>query len=162
MGFIYYFGAFALGAYLLQVFLGLKQMKHFNQVYQQLRKQGKVAIGRRAGKIRAGTIVMFALDSQGIIIDSVKMQGVTVMAKFKQLPQFCGEDITQLTENHPLVQQENKLVRKTILNARELYLRVQSGNYQEERPLSPLLGLKVQAQLLKAAIQTKLTRSVKQ
>lgn len=39
MSFVYLFGIFALGAYLLQILFGLKQIKHFNQNYQQLRKK---------------------------------------------------------------------------------------------------------------------------
>ena len=78
MSFVYLFGIFALGAYLLQILFGLKQIKHFNQNYQQLCKKGKVAIGRRAGKIKAGTIVLLAVDPAGIILDARKMQGVTV------------------------------------------------------------------------------------
>lgn len=65
MSFIYIFGAFVIGAYLLQVVLGMKQIKHFNQTYQELRRKGKVAIGRRAGKVKAGTIVLFAVNKKG-------------------------------------------------------------------------------------------------
>ena len=32
--------------------MGMKQIKHFNQNYQELRQLGKVAIGRRAGKLK--------------------------------------------------------------------------------------------------------------
>ena len=39
MSFVYLFGIFALGAYLLQILFGLKQIKHFNHNYQQLRKR---------------------------------------------------------------------------------------------------------------------------
>ncbi|MFW7395578.1 transcriptional regulator GutM, partial [Vagococcus fluvialis] len=82
MNFIVVLGMFGIGAYLLQIVFGMKQIKHFNETYQMLRRKGKVAIGRRAGKIKAGTIVMFAVNNNGDILESVKMQGVTVMAKF--------------------------------------------------------------------------------
>ena len=41
-------------------------------------------------------------------------------------------------------------------NAREIYLRVELGNYQETQPLTPLNGAKIQWQLWKNKVQTKL------
>lgn len=160
MNFIYIFGGFVIVAYLLQIVMGMKQIKHFNQVYQELRKKGKVAIGRRAGKIKAGTIVLFAVDKNGKILDARKMQGVTVIAKFHSLPTYVGEDIHYIDKYHPLVRKENKLVQQAMENAREIYLRVEVGNYHEEKPLSPLVGAKVQMQLWKNQIQSKMKRSV--
>lgn len=160
MNFMIVLGAFGIGAYLLQIVFGMKQIKHFNQTYQQLRRKGKVAIGRRAGKLKAGTIVMFAVSKEGEIIESVKMQGVTVMAKFKQMPQFNGQFITSLVLDHELVQQENKLMRQAIVNAREIYIRVEEGNYVEEKPVSPFVLAKIQANLFKEKIQIKLKRGV--
>ncbi len=45
-------------------------------------------------------------------------------------------------------------------NAREIYLRVELGNYQETQPLTPLNGAKIQWQLWKNKVQTKLKGSV--
>lgn len=149
MNFIYIFGAFALVAYGLQVLFGMKQIKHFNQIYLEMRRKGKVAIGRRSGKIKAGTIVMFAIDHKRIIIDARKMQGVTVLAKFRLLPQYIGTDIHYIDSYHPLVRTENKLVQQAMANAREIYLRVELGNYQEELPPSPLTMLGIQFSLWK-------------
>ena len=36
--------------------MGMKQIKHFNQNYQELRQLGKVAIGRRARKLKAARL----------------------------------------------------------------------------------------------------------
>ncbi len=160
MNAIYVLGALVLGAYILQVIFGLKQIKHFNAVYQMLRRQGKVAIGRYAGKIKAGTIVMFAVDEEGIIIDAVKMQGVTVMAKFKRMPRYLHLAIESLTPDHEVVKQENKLMRRTIANAREIYLRVQAGDYREETPPSPFASLALHIKIWMNRVQTTLKRGV--
>ncbi|MDH6363240.1 glucitol operon activator protein [Enterococcus sp. PF1-24] len=146
MSFIYVFGFFAVIAYIAQIIFGIQQIKHFNKTYQVLRKQGKVAIGKRPGKIRAGIIVMFAVDDKGIILDCVKMQGVTVLTKFKKMPEYIGEDIHYLDKYHPIVRQQNKLIVKVIENAREIYLRVAMGNYVEEQPVSTFSGLMTQVQ----------------
>lgn len=81
-------GLFITLAYMVQILLGLKQIKHFNQVYTELRKKGRVAIGRRSGKLKAGTIVMFAIDKQGIVLEAKKMQGVTIVAHFKDMKDY--------------------------------------------------------------------------
>lgn len=138
-------GLFMLGAYILQTIFSLKQIKHFNQIYSQLRQQGKVAIGRRPGKIQSGTIFMVAVDNQGKILDAMVMQGVTVLAKFKERPKYINELITDLTLHHPIVANENKLIRQAILDARDLYIKVQNNDYHEKMPLSPFSMLKVQA-----------------
>lgn len=156
---LYVMGLLAVGAYLLQIVFGLKQIKHFNQTYQALRKQGKVAIGRRAGKIQAGTLIMFALTKEGVIIEGTKMQGVTVLAKFKKMPSFKGLNIMELSLKHPLVAKENKLTQKTILNAQEIYQRVNQGEIIAE-PATPLKNIGVQLSILKTTVSNKLKRSV--
>jgi DNA-binding transcriptional regulator of glucitol operon len=131
-------------AYLVQILLGLQQIKNFNQVYQRLRRQGRVAIGRRPGKIRSGTIILFALDAKGVIQETQKMQGISVIAKFKRLDQFNGLALQALTAYHPLVSKELKITRQAIENARDLFIRVQAGDYQETSALSPVVLLKNQ------------------
>lgn len=139
-----FIGIICILAYLVQILLGLRQIKAFNQVYQRLRQHGRVAIGRRPGKIRAGTIMMFALDANGVIRETQKMQGVSVISKFKSLDKFNGVELQALTDYHPLVAKEIKITRQAIENARELFIRVQAGDYHETQPLSPVMLLKSQ------------------
>lgn len=130
-------GLIAIAAYVIQIMFALRQIKHFNQVYQALRRQGRVAIGRRPGRIQSGTIIMFAIDTNGVILTTQKMQGISVASRFKHLTQFDGIELQALTPYHPLVSKELKMTRQTIENARELYLRIQSGDFHEETKLSP-------------------------
>lgn len=125
------FGIIVILAYVVQIILGMKQLKHFNKVYAELRKKGRVAIGRRSGKIKSGTIVMFAIDKEGLVLDARKMQGVTVAVHFKQMPNFIGQDIHYFDTYNPLVRNENKLVQIAIEDARELFLRMEAGSYQD-------------------------------
>ncbi|GAA5364859.1 transcriptional regulator GutM [Streptococcus uberis] len=125
------FGIIVILAYVVQIILGMKQLKHFNKVYAELRKKGRVAIGRRSGKIKSGTIVMFAIDKEGLVLDARKMQGVTVAAHFKKMPNFIGQDIHYFDTYNPLVRNENKLVQIAIEDARELFLRMEAGSYQD-------------------------------
>lgn len=159
MSFIYIFGFFAIAAYLFQGFLGFLQIKHFTNVYGELRRQGKVAIGRHTGKFKAGTIVMFSLDELGIIIEGRKMQGTTILAKFKNIEDVKGYHITELSLNVPCVVKENKLTRITMMDAVETYKKVRSGILIEERP-APFMMVKNQLSLMRYSIQMKLKGSV--
>lgn len=160
MSFLTFFIIFAVSAYGFQILLGFQQIKHFNQVYQELRGLGKVAIGRRPGKIRSGTIVMFAIEDEGEILDARLMQGVTVMSKFKKVEQYIGCDIHYIDKYHPLVQKENKLTQFAMENAREIYLRVAVGDYKEEPAPSPFKQLAFNVNMTKNVIMNKFKRSV--
>ncbi|EGE53924.1 transcriptional regulator GutM [Streptococcus parauberis] len=118
-------------AYILQIIFGLKQLKNFNETYSELRKAGKVAIGKRSGKIKAGTIVMFAVDNSGKVLKAKRMQGVTIIAMFKDMPNYIGQDIHYLDHHNPLVRQENKLLQAAIKDAQELFLRTEAGSYED-------------------------------
>ncbi|SJZ88294.1 transcriptional regulator GutM [Garciella nitratireducens] len=126
--------------FLLQSFLGLQQIKHFNKEYVKMRKEGKVAIGRRPGKIRAGTLVMFCLDQEGVIQYGRKMQGITVLARFKDLKGYEGVKIDSLDKESRLLKKESKLIRECILNAVETYNLVIHGKEIaiKEPPLTSL------------------------
>ncbi len=138
---IYILGAVVIVAYILQIIFGLKQLKHFNTTYSELRKKGRVAIGRRSGKIKAGTIVMFAVDRKGMILDAKRMQGVTVVARFKSMPSYIGQDIHYLDTYNPVVRKENKLLQIAIEDARELFLRIEAGNYKDVPKFAPVLNV---------------------
>ena len=86
------------GGYLLQCFFGLMQMKDFSKAFSPLRKMGRVAIGRTNGGFRAGAIVMFAIDENGIILKGKRMMGVTVLAIFKDFTGFEGKNVGELTQ----------------------------------------------------------------
>lgn len=156
MSFVTVFIIFATGAYSFQVVLGFFQIKHFNKVYRELRNKGKVAIGRRAGKIKAGTIVMFAIEDDGKILDTRMMQGVTVISKFRHLDQYTGHDLHYIDKYHPLVQKENKLTQEAMENAREVYLRVTVGDYKDVPTPSLFSQLGVRLNIFKDIIKNKI------
>ncbi|EHI74843.1 glucitol operon activator protein [Streptococcus criceti] len=153
MNYIYTFAAFVVLAYLVQVILGLRQLKHFNQVYARLRQKGRVAIGRNSGRIKAGTIVMFAIDKQGTVLEAQKMQGVTIAAKFKPMPAYLGQDIHYFDHYNPLVRQENKLLQAAIEDARDIFLKTEAGVYRDAPQSSPFSDLGLRAKLFLARLK---------
>ena len=113
------------GGYLLQCVFGLMQMKDFSKTFRPLRQMGRVAIGRTNGGLRAGAIVMFAIDENGIILKGKRMMGVTVLAKFKDFNGFEGKNVGELTQTD--VEKLPKPLRKAILDAAMNYYIIMSG-----------------------------------
>ena len=117
-------------AFLAQYALGMMQMKSFTINFGKL--------GKKKGAFRAGSIVMFAVDENGIILDSSYMSGVTVLAKFKKLKGFEGLNVSRLkkedTKGFP------KQVQDAILEASSNYNVIMSGGEVPEPP-SPLQKL---------------------
>lgn len=159
MDFVLVFGAVCIAAYALQIVFGMKQLKHFNTTYGEMRKLGRVAIGRRSGKVKSGTIVMFALDKDGKVLAAKKMQGVTVLAKFKDMPAYLGQDIHYFDTYNPLVRKENKLLQIAIEDAREVFLRVEAGNYKDVPKYGTVMNVTTHAKLLMTRLKLQFTKS---
>ncbi|MDU6522627.1 transcriptional regulator GutM [Enterococcus devriesei] len=155
---ILFLGIIAIAAYIIQTCLGLKQIKNFSMVYARLRKKGKVAIGRRPGKLTSGTILMFSVNQMGLIDEAEMMQGITILARFKPKKQFVGLNIRELNEQHPVFEKENRLTRQAALNAKKIYLEVEKGNYQDTKPVSPVMNVGLHLSMLKQSIQTKFSK----
>ena len=109
---------FMAAAFLLQFFVGSFQMKDFSKTYTRLRQRGRVAIGRSAGYIRSGAVVMFAIDDQGYVLDSAKISGVTAAARFKYFPGFEGKHIETLNEFAPKDKHTKRQFRYTVEDGR--------------------------------------------
>lgn len=133
------------GAFLIQHLFGFFQIKHFTNEYVKLRKLGKVAIGRRPGKIRSGTIVMFAINNGGKIIQAKKIQGVTIFSRVKDLKGFEGKFLKKLTQDD--MSHCNKLLQEAIKDAIKTYEIVSNGGVIEDKP-SPLRSLMLRAERL--------------
>ena len=116
-----------LAAFMLQYLLTFIQMKDFNKSYSQLRKMGRVAIGKVKGDLRAGAIVMFAIDDQGIILKGKFMQGVTVLARCKDLNGFEGKDVGALTEADCKQLRLSRSLTKGVLEASSNYNILMAG-----------------------------------
>ena len=73
-------------AFLLQGFFSFLQMRHLSNEFIRLRRKGKVAFGRKSGGFRAGAVVMFRIDDDGIIQEGRMLSGLTAFAKVRPLP----------------------------------------------------------------------------
>ncbi len=125
-------GLIVAAAFVLQGFLSCMQMKHFAVEFVKLRRQGRVACGRKSGGFHAGAIVMFQVDEDGIIQTARKMEGVTCFARVRDLPGFEGRDIRELTEEDGPKNHRN--LRKAIADASLSYRKFMAGEVIPEPP----------------------------
>lgn len=117
-------------AYVVQFLLTMMQMKDFNLNFRDLRRIGRVVIGKKKGGFVAGSIVMFAIDDNGVILKGMCLSGVTVLARFKEFNNLDGVNIATITERQ--VKSYSKQVQKSILNACSNYVTITSGGNIEE------------------------------
>lgn len=108
---------------------GLMQIKDFNKNYIELRRIGKVAIGRKKGYLQAGTIVLILIDEKGIVISSRKMQGVSVFARVRKFKGLEGRPLSDITKEE--LKCFNKLLRVAILDAIKIYNIFKGGEKQQ-------------------------------
>ncbi|WP_161879727.1 transcriptional regulator GutM [Alkalibacterium sp. MB6] len=132
--------ALLIPAYLIQSFLGFKQMKTFGEEYSKMRRKGRVAIGRRSGKLASGTIVLLSLDEEGYICEGRKLQGTTVAARFKDFNTLNGRRIDTLNFKDQELAKETKNTKKAVVDAVNNYNLVINGKEIPEKkaPLSAL------------------------
>ena len=119
--------------WILNFIFGLLQIRNFNKNYIELRKLGKVAIGRKKGRLSSGTIVLIRIKDDGLIVESRKMQGVTVVARVKSFEGLEGRYIGEITEND--LKNFNKPLKKAILDAVKNYtkFKMEEASKEESR-----------------------------
>ena len=119
-------------AFAMQGLFSFLQMRHLSNEFIKLRRKGKVAFGRKSGGFHTGAVVMFRIDDDGIIQEGKKMEGLTALAKVKDLPGFEGRFIGSLTEaDGP---KGHKNLRKAIEDAALTYRKYTAGEIIEEPP----------------------------
>lgn len=131
--------------WILNFLFGLFQVKDFNKNYIELRKLGKVAIGRKRGYFTAGTIVLILINNEGIVVSSRKVQGVSVMARVKTFQGLEGMDLGAITKED--LKKYNKLMRVAILDAIKNYNIFKGGEnvkIKEEKEMDRSLVLENQ------------------
>ena len=120
-------------AFLLQGLWSFMQMRHFSTEFIELRRKGKVACGRKSGGFRAGAIVMFRIDDDGIIHEARKLEGTTAFAKVKPLEGFEGRYIGSLTREDGPKRHVN--LCKAIEDAALTYRKYTAGEVIENTPV---------------------------
>ncbi|MFZ7131077.1 MAG: transcriptional regulator GutM [Eubacteriales bacterium] len=98
---------------LVQGILTYFQINDYRKNVREMRKQGNLFVGQVKGRIKAGSIVIMAIDDTGKIIDAKSMTGITVFHRFKPLKEVVGCNIE---ENQKWL---NRMKNKQIIKAIE-------------------------------------------
>ncbi|WP_431802339.1 transcriptional regulator GutM [Halobacillus andaensis] len=121
--------------FILQSVLGYGQLKDFNKNYYQMRSQNKVSIGRSKGLVTTGVVLLMKIDNKARILETRKMQGTTVFARFKKFEKLNGKHLLKIDEES--LDQVDRFTRKAIRDAQHTYRIVQAGG-EPPKPSSPV------------------------
>ena len=110
--------------WVLQLLLGLWQFGRFNKHMKELRRYGRVAVGKAKGGLRAGAVALICIDERAEIVHAEIMAGRTVFAGFRELSMLKGKVLPLISEGD--CEGFGKQVTAAVLNARQDY-----ENYQE-------------------------------
>ena len=106
--------------WVLQLVLSILQFRRFAAHVKEMRREGRVAIGKAKGRFVAGAIVLFVIDSACNIVRGEIMKGVTVFAGFRSFDDFTGRNLLDLTEAD--VASYDRQTRRAVRGAREEYI----------------------------------------
>ena len=83
-------------AWLTQLAFGGWQIRRFNRAFDRLCQQGRVGVGRSAGRFQPRAIVAIAVDDDNRICDTLLMKGFTIFARPQKIPALDGKHIAEL------------------------------------------------------------------
>ncbi|MGD1798222.1 transcriptional regulator GutM, partial [Klebsiella pneumoniae] len=83
-------------AWLTQMAFGGWQIRRFNRAFDSLCQQGRVGVGRSAGRFQPRAIVAIAVDDDNRICDTLLMKGFTIFARPQKIPALDGKHIAEL------------------------------------------------------------------
>ena len=110
----------AVTMWVLQLVLSILQFRRFAAHVKEMRREGRVAIGKAKGRFVAGAIVLFVIDAECNILRGEIMKGVTVFAGFHPFEDFSGRNLLDLDEAS--VASYDRQTRRAVLGAREEYI----------------------------------------
>ena len=116
----------AIAAWVWQTLLGLWQFRRFRSHVRELRRLGRVAIGKSKGRLTAGAIVLLCIDADCRIIKGEILEGVTIFAKCRPFPALEGYHLLELREELCRAAGLTKQQARAACSARQDYLDYQA------------------------------------
>ncbi len=106
-------------AWSLNYFFGYMQIKNFNKEFIDLRRKGKVAVGRKKGSFASGSIVMFLITDEGDILEGKLLYGTSVLARVKDFNKFNNRTLISIKSEE--LKGIKRPLKKSILDAKKNY-----------------------------------------
>jgi glucitol operon activator protein len=72
------------------------QIRNYNRRIQAMKGMGMVGIGMKKGRLVPGSIVLLAVDKQGVVVRCERMKGFSVFARFREVKELAGADLRDL------------------------------------------------------------------
>jgi len=85
-----------ISAWILQAFFTYLQISNYRKRIRELKKKGRIGIGKVSKKLGIGTILFLVSNENRVIIDAEKMSGVTVFARFKKDEELIGKSFADI------------------------------------------------------------------
>lgn len=83
----------------LQMVLSMVQVKLYQKTVRGMLGTGLLGIGQRKGGFKSGEIVILSYDRQNDkVICAKSLTGLTIFAKFKELPEYAGLNLSEIRE----------------------------------------------------------------
>lgn len=119
-------------AWAMQAVLSLRQMQRFSTLFVDMRKRGKVCMGKFSGGVVQGAIVLFLLDDDGCIVRGQRLHGVSVVARFQPFDLFNGH---RMGDIDPMdARKLGRSLVRAVTNATDNYRIVSNGGQAPEPP----------------------------
>lgn len=113
----------------------------FNKNYNEMRSQHKVSIGRSKGLVTTGVVLLMRIDQNARILETRKMQGTTIFARFKSFEKLNGKLLLEIDDK--TLDEVDRFTKKAIRDAQHTYRIVQAGGEppKQASPFERLLNL---------------------
>ncbi|PSL42032.1 glucitol operon activator protein [Planomicrobium soli] len=88
------------GVWLLQLYLTRIQMKNYQKTLNTLsnRPSGFLGVGIQKQKLGIGAIAILVTDTEGKVVESQTMKGVTVFSRFEPFDQWNGLSLEEVRD----------------------------------------------------------------
>ncbi|AEB07632.1 Glucitol operon activator [Coriobacterium glomerans PW2] len=125
-------GLMIAAAFLVQALMGFFQIKNFAKHYREVRRRGRVLIGKNPRRFRSGSLMLIGLDSAGRVQEIRVMKGVSVFSRFRELSLGVGRPIEEIGADHDALQRLSRTERECLLNAYRNFINFKTHNLSVE------------------------------
>ncbi len=108
-------------AWVMQALFTFLQISNYRKRIKELKKKGKLGIGKVSRKLSSGTIVFLVSDDSKTIIDAERMSGITVFARFKKDEELIGKSLEELEGKEFKNKAKTEAVEKALENLKSQF-----------------------------------------